>query len=218
MTSTELFCALYDDIKLANVTWWPNYGSFEVVVSAVLTQQTKWENVEKSLLNLAKFNTLSLEEIAKIDVESLANLIKPSGFYNNKAKRLNALCKAVVSEFGDFESFKEYVSREWLISQKGIGAETCDAILCYACEREEMVVDSYALRILGYFGYEFESYDEAKEWLSELDFSVVYAMVLDMSEARVCALYHGLIVEFCKKHLKGKEFSDKAKDIFKEIS
>ena len=68
--------------------WWPNSGSFEVVVGVILTQQTKWEKVEKSLQNLREKEALNLEALSEIDTKELSTLIKPSGFYNTKAKRV----------------------------------------------------------------------------------------------------------------------------------
>ena len=223
MSATELFKALFGCVKLDDFRWWSGYGEFEVVVGAILIQNTNWKNTELALKNLRERGLLELEKIANLSVENLAESVKPSGFYNQKAKRLNSLCKAILAEFGDFESFKFGVSREWLITQKGIGAETCDDILCYACGRDEMVVDSYTLRILGVFGYEFECYDECKEWLSGLDFDEIYALVnlhyknFPCDENAVYALYHGLIVEFCKEHLKGKKFDEFAMNLFENL-
>jgi len=198
-SSLELFKAL----KLQNYNiserdeyWWPNSGTFEVVVGAILTQQTKWESVEKSLERLRENIDISLKSIVKIDIESLREFIKPSGFYNRKSKYLKLISKAILEEFGDFESFKSEVSREWLLSQKGVGQESADSILCYACYRDVMVVDSYTDRILRAFGYEFESYDELQEWMKEGIFSD------DLS--KTYALYHALIVEYSKRHIKGK--------------
>jgi len=182
--------------------WWPEYGSFEVVAGAVLTQNTRWENVEKALKKLRIENgELRIEEIASYDPVYLAELIKPAGFYNQKSKRLIALSRNILREFGDFESFKECVDREWLLSQKGIGFETADSILCYACGRDIMVVDAYTKRLLKKHGYEFESYDEMREWCERgveenwHKLSDKYENSLNLCYAR----FHGKIVEFMKK-------------------
>lgn len=188
--------------------WWPNPLTFEVILGAVLIQNTNWKNAEKALTNLKNSGNDSLEKIVNLDAQILAELIKPSGFYNTKAKRLKTLCKAVYERFGDFENFKENVEREWLMNIKGIGAESCDAILCYACGREVMTVDSYAIRILDFLGYEFESYEEAREWLEGIDYDAVckaYGKKLSMNE--IFARYHGKIVEFCKEYFRGKSLS-----------
>ncbi len=189
--------------------WWPNSGTFEVVIGAILTQQTKWEKVEKSLLNLKEANLLDLKSLAKIDHREIAPLIKPSGFYNTKAKRIKNLCKNIQKEFGNFENFQENVQREWLLSQKGIGEETADSILCYACLKEEMVVDSYTQRILREFGYEFETYEELSSWLKEAianNLSKIYELYeKELSLNQIYARFHGKIVEYAKEHSKGKK-------------
>lgn len=213
---TELFWKLFELNLVKNRYWWPSFGEFEVVVSAILTQNTKWQNVETSLANLRQNGVLNLESLAQIKEMDLANLIKPSGFYNQKAKKLKNLCVNIAKEFGDFEGFK-LVSKEWLISQKGIGAETCSAILCYALGRDEMVVDSYTLRVLGYLNYEFESYDEAREWLEALDFGDIFARSSLSDENEIFCYFHGAIVEFCKAHLKGKVFDEFAKNLLDEL-
>ncbi len=179
--------------------WWPNSGSFEVVVGAILTQQTKWQKVEKSLANLE--GKLTLEELANIDLKELQSLIKPSGFYNTKAKYIKGLCKNILEEFGSFEKFRDEVSREWLLSQRGIGKESADSIFCYACYRDVFVVDSYTDRLLRAFGYEFDSYDEIQEWMQRGIVENVYESKLH----RVYARFHGKIVEFAKDFVKGKK-------------
>ena len=231
MSATELFIALFRAVEIKDFRWWPAFGSFEVVVGAILIQNTAWRNADAALQNLRSKELLSLESIAGLEEVELAEIIKVSGFYNQKARRLSLLCKAIIADFGDFESFKVRVSREWLLTRKGIGAESCDAILCYACERAVMVADSYSARLLGALGYEFESYDELSAWLGELEFGRIYEFVNSANflcdvaakvgklknENGVYALFHGLIVEFCKAHLKGKIFDDFAIEFFDNL-
>ncbi|MGH1600295.1 3-methyladenine DNA glycosylase [Campylobacter majalis] len=206
---TRLFCALFDEFKSdLNALKWPGEGSFEVVIGAILVQNTTWKNVEKALENLRKIDAINLDSIANMQINELALMIKPSGFYNTKAKRLSGLAKAIKKDFFDFENFKQNVSREWLLSIKGVGAETCDAILCYACDRDEMVVDAYAIRILRVFGYEFEGYDEAKEWLSCLDFDKIKSKYLLDDNAHVFKIFHATIMAFAKKYSKGKMINE----------
>ena len=201
--SYELLIELRDKNLLKNSPkhWWPNYGTFEVVVSAILTQNTKWENVEKAL-NKWKIENgeWRIEDVATLDWIYLAKIIKPAGFYNQKAKRLIALSRNILKDFGDFETFKEEVSREWLLAQKGVGFETADSILCYAFGREIMVMDSYTKKLLKKTGYEFESYDEMREWCERGveenwdKISGFYENDLNLCFAR----FHGKIVEFMK--------------------
>ncbi len=188
--------------------WWPNSGTFEVVIGAILTQQTKWQKVEKSLGNLKNADLLSLEALAEVDIKQLQTLIKPSGFYNTKAKRLQALCRNIISEFGSFEQMCEYVDREWLLAQKGLGEESADAILNYACGREIMVVDSYTQRLLEALGYTFESYGQIQEWLqSGIEANLHRISQLydeDLSLSTIYSRLHGKIVEYAKVHIRGK--------------
>ena len=220
MRSTDLFLALlnhksrnFDELK------WPGEGTFGVVLGAILVQNTNWKNVEKALDNLKKASKDSLQGICALENSELATLIKPSGFYNTKAKRLKTLCLAIKNEFGDFGNFKENASREWLISIRGVGAETCDAILAYACGKPYMVVDTYALRIMAYFDYIFESYDEAAEWFSSLDYDEIYKFLDSekFDESEVLKLYHALILEFCKENFKGKILSQNGQEVLDSI-
>ena len=222
MDSTQLFLALKNAGVKADADgplWWPGAGTFEVVVGTVLIQNTNWKNADKALNNLKNANLMSLEGIVKTPAAELALLIKPSGFYNTKANRLKTLCEAIFKKFGDFENFKENVSSEWLLGIKGIGTESCDAVLCYACGREVMVVDSYALRILGFLGYEFESYEEAREWLEAVDSERIceaYGRELEINE--IYAKFHGKIVECCKAHFNGKKLYEAGEKILKNLA
>ncbi len=197
--------------------WWPKSGSFEVIVGALLTQQTKWERVEESLENLKKAGRLSLDAISTASEPQLAALIKPSGFYNTKAVRLRQLCINIKEDFGDFETFQEEVDRAWLLSQKGIGMESADSILCYACFRPVMVVDSYTSRLLGAVGYTLNDYMSIQEWLHEGiedNMDVVTALYGgDVSLNYVYARFHGKIVEFAKEYIQGRKVDLSALDV-----
>ena len=197
--------------------WWPNSGSFEVVVGALLTQQTKWERVEASLENLKKKKLFSLDEIAGASVAHLSELIKPSGFYNTKAARLKQLCLHIKEDFSNFETFQEEVDRDWLLGQKGIGMESADSILCYACFRPVMVVDSYTNRLLGALGYTLDNYMAIQEWLHEgieENMDVVTAFYGgDVSLNYVYARFHGKIVEFAKEYIKGQKVDISVLDV-----
>ena len=205
--SFELFCFLKNQGYLKNPPhklWWPNAGSFEVVVGAILVQNTRWEHAFRVINRLKERGLLSLEGLAKISLVDLQNLMSDLGFFRQKSQRIIALCQNILAEFGDFEGFCEGVSREWLLSQKGVGNETCDSILCYGVLREEMVADKYTYKLLKSYGYELESYEEIKEWLTngllenyeKLCGIYGYAIPLNVLYAR----FHGKIVEYCKEH------------------
>ncbi len=188
--------------------WWPQSGNFEVVIGTILTQQTKWERVEESLANLKEHRLLSLEVLSKANVQQIATLIKPSGFYNTKAQRIQMLCTHILDDFGTFEVFQNEVSREWLLVQKGIGMESADSILCYACKRDVFVVDSYTQRLLGALGYTFEEYMQIQEWMQEgieenlEKIQDIYEYEIELHT--IYARFHGKIVEYAKEHIRGK--------------
>ena len=204
LDSYDLFVFLKDKnlIETKYKYWWPRNDDFEIFLGAILTQNTKWINVEKSLENLSRLNLLDLEKLIEVDIDILIHAITPSGFKNQKSIRIKKICQNIIEEFGDFETFKENVCRDWLLSQKGIGAETADAILCYSCHKDEMVVDSYTNRLLKSFGYEFESYDELKAWLEygiNENFDKIESLYdYDVSLNMIYCRFHGKIVEFMK--------------------
>jgi endonuclease-3 related protein len=135
--------------KYGHQNWWPMSGQFvpkqfEVCVGAILTQNTNWRNVEKALENLIKAKKVSAESMAKTSLPLLEKLIRPSGFYRQKARRLKEFSKFVC----DFDGFYKNVTREQLLAVKGIGRETADSILLYACNKPYFVVDAYTRRLL----------------------------------------------------------------------
>jgi endonuclease-3 related protein len=172
--------------------WWPNSGSFEVLIGAILTQNTTWKNVEKSLKNLE--NNLTFDKFLTLEEDDLKLFIHPSGFYNQKAPRLLQFAKNIKSDFSDFKIFTKKVTREWLLSQKGIGEESADAILCYACSRDVMVVDSYTKRLLKSFEIEFKTYEQYQIFLETPMRKNFPKSELNLRFAR----FHGMIVEYLK--------------------
>ena len=188
--------------------WWPKSGTLEVIIGAILTQQTKWEKVEASLANLKESGLVSLDVLSRADVTEIATCIKPSGFYNTKAKRLQQLSQNILSEFHTFERFQNEVSREWLLTQKGIGMESADSILCYGCGRAVFVIDSYTARLLEALGYSFESYMQIQEWMQEgieVNFDKITQLYdIEITLHTIYARFHGMIVEFAKEHIRGK--------------
>ena len=186
--------------------WWPNSNSFEILVGAILTQNTKWVNVEKSLENLRNLDLLTLEKLSNADLIALTNAITPSGFKNQKSKRLILLAKNIIEEFETFENFSFNTNRTWLLNQKGIGPETADAILCYSCKQEFMVVDKYTAKLLKRYDYEFDSYEQMQEWIvdginenyDKIKTLYGYEITLNKLYSRL----HGKIVEFMKQNPK----------------
>lgn len=194
-----------------NEYWWPNENSFEILIGAILTQNTKWINVERSLSNLKKLNLLSLEALIDVDLVLLIEAITPSGFKNQKSQRLKLLAKNIIDEFVNFETFLKEVDRQWLLKQKGIGFETADAILCYACNREFMVVDKYTQKLVSFVGFEFDNYEDLQSWceygINENLDKIVKLYGYDIPLNKIYCRFHGKIVEFMKinKLSKGEE-------------
>ncbi|ADV45576.1 3-methyladenine DNA glycosylase [Nitratifractor salsuginis] len=185
--------------------WWPNSGSFEVVVGGILTQNANWERVELSLENLRNKGLLNPESLAEYPAASLEALIRPSGFHTAKGRNLRELSRAMLEKFGSFDAFRQEVSREWLLERRGVGPETADAILNYACYREAFVVDSYTARLLAALGYELESYDAVQSWMLEGLAGREKELFAGMPAAQIYARSHGMVVEYCKANRKGRQ-------------
>ena len=132
--------------------WWPGDGPFEVLVGAVLAQNTNWGNVERAIKNLKAAGKLSPEGLHKTKLPELAQLIRPAGYFNVKAKRLKNLIDWFFENYNG--NLKEMFSkkldplREGLLSVKGIGRETADSILLYAGDMPSFAVDAYTYRVL----------------------------------------------------------------------
>lgn len=134
--------------------WWPAEEVFEILVGAVLTQNTAWRNVEKALDNLRARNAMEPRALLNLPQEELAEAIRPSGYFNIKADRLHHLCRWYVAQ-GGFAALAEWPTetlRRELLSVKGVGPETADDILLYAFERPVFVVDAYTFRIFERYG------------------------------------------------------------------
>jgi len=131
--------------------WWPADTPFEVIVGAILTQNTAWTNVEKAIAGLKDRHLLSLEALHSCPEKDLAPIIRSSGYFNQKARRLKEICRFIFGNYsGSLESMLSEdprVLREILLSVNGLGPETVDSILLYAAKRPVFVVDAYTRRI-----------------------------------------------------------------------
>lgn len=146
----ELYHALLDYFGPQH--WWPGDSPFEVLVGAVLTQNTNWNNVERAIDRLKERNLLSPYAIHNAGFLELAETIRPAGYYNIKAKRLKNLVRWLVEEYNaDLDALADLSLprlREDLLAVNGIGRETADSILLYALHRQIFVVDAYTFRVL----------------------------------------------------------------------
>lgn len=195
MTDTlmKIYDLLYERFGPQN--WWPAKTRFEVIVGAILTQSTSWRNVEKAISNLNDAGVLSPDGLLKTDIAKLAELIRPSGYYNTKARKLKAVADFLSENFGSdldllFGRPLDEVRRD-LLGVYGIGPETADSILLYAGGFPSFVVDAYTRRIFGRLGIMPAdlSYEEARNFFMENL----------PSSARLYNEYHALIVRLGKE-------------------
>ena len=145
----QIFNLLFE--RFAPQQWWPGETKDEIIAGAILTQNTNWQNVEKALKNLKDANLMSLEKLYNLDQQALAELIRPAGYYNIKAKRLKSFLKWLFEEhngsLAEIETINTNSLREELLGINGIGRETADSILLYAFGRAVFVIDAYTYRI-----------------------------------------------------------------------
>ena len=152
--------------------WWPAGSPFEVMVGAILTQNTSWRNVEKAIANLKRSGALNLKRLHKMPARRLALLIKPAGYYNLKALRLKNFLNFLVATYrGDLGKMKRQpvaTLRRELLAVKGIGPETADSILLYALGKTAFVVDAYTKRIFSRhkLSEERAGYEEVRNFIS----------------------------------------------------
>lgn len=187
---------LYEKLlkKFGRQEWWPARRDFspkewEICVGAILTQNTNWNNVERALDNLRRKGITSPRGTLKIRTEELERVIRPSGFYRQKAERLKTLARFIL-DFGSFSEFRKNVKRNELLGMKGIGPETCDSILLYACGRPCFVIDSYTRRFVRAFGLDVaEDYESLREFFES---SV-------RKDVELYKEFHALIVEWGKR-------------------
>ena len=132
--------------------WWPGRSAFEVIVGAILTQNTSWTNVEPAIRNLRREKLLTPRAMETVSLARLARLIRSSGYFRQKAKKLKCFVRFLRSEYGGSltRMFRTPTAalREKLLAVHGIGPETADSILLYAGEHPVFVVDAYTRRLL----------------------------------------------------------------------
>jgi len=136
--------------------WWPGESQLEIIVGTVLTQSTNWRNVERAIDNLRAADVLQLRKLCHLDLEKLAELIRPAGFFRLKAKRLQNLVRFIDDRFGSIQRmFQSDLAelRGTLLEVNGIGPETADSILLYAGEYTTFVIDAYTARIAKRHGW-----------------------------------------------------------------
>ena len=180
--------------------WWPADSQFEVMIGAILTQNTHWQNVEKAIDNLKKRNLLSPRKLYRLPQRRLASLITPAGYYNIKAKRLKNFLSFYLKFYnGEPKTMSlkdtQQLRRE-LLSVNGVGQETADSILLYALDKPIFVIDAYTRRILS-------RHDIIKK---DADYGQIQKLFMNNLKKKVKLFneYHALLVrlgkEFCLKN------------------
>lgn len=202
MRADEIYRVLLDN--LGPQGWWPGDSPLEVMVGAVLVQNTAWANVERAIENLKDAGALDAQRLAAMSAEELEPLLRPAGYFRVKSRRLQNLMRWLADRAeGDVQRLRDcdqQALREELLALNGIGPETADSILLYALDMPAMVVDAYTLRIWarhGWIDYEAD-YHALQEHLScELpDDPAIYNEL------------HALIVEVGKRWCKPKPKCD----------
>lgn len=176
--------------------WWPAESRFEMMIGAILTQNTAWTNVEKALSNLRKNDALNFQTLENTPRERLIKWIRPAGFFNQKAVYIQEMVSNIRNRFnGSLDALfalEPFELRRELLAWKGIGKETADSIILYAAEKPVFVIDAYTKRICRRHGWidDKAKYDDVAE---------LFTQHLP-EEVRLFNEYHALIVRTCKDY------------------
>lgn len=185
----KIYNLLLKEYKAQN--WWPvtsQNAQFEIIIGAILTQNTTWKNVEPTIKKLKDNNLLNKENILKVEEQKLANLIRSSGYFKQKARKLKEIAK-----------FNKKASRENLLQVWGVGKETADSILLYAYNQPYFVVDAYTKRIFNRIGFKEKTYEQFQEM-----FHAKLPKYTGLYKE-----YHALIVRHAKETCKTKPLCNK---------
>ncbi|MEM4367061.1 MAG: hypothetical protein QW035_02940 [Candidatus Anstonellales archaeon] len=169
--------------------WWPAKTRFEVMVGAILTQNTAWSNVEKAIAELKRVDLLRPEKLANAKLKAVEEAIRSSGYYRQKAKRIKKIARF-------FLAHRRSAGREELLALEGVGPETADSILLYAYGKPYFVVDAYTRRMLEVHGIKRKTYD---------DYAWLFVSALPRN-AKLYKEFHALIVRLGKEWLKEKRW------------
>ncbi len=197
----ELLQTIYDRLlaTFGHQRWWPAETPFEVILGAILTQNTAWKNVATAIGNLRRYDLLRFDSLCGLSTQELATLVRSSGFYNEKAKKIKTFCNHILAEWGG--DLVEYLAQDMealradLLGIRGIGPETANSIVLYAAFKPSFVVDAYTYRIFSRHGWVEESisYDELREY---------FMGVMD-SDVSLFQEFHALLVRtghlYCRK-------------------
>lgn len=198
MNLLDLYYKLLEVFGYQN--WWPVDYEYhkthktnpkdEIIIGAILTQNTAWKNVEKALDNLKMHKSMSLKKIIEIDDTTLQKLVRPAGFFKRKSKILKDIANMLETKS---------VDRKTLLNINGIGKETADSILLYAYDKPFFVIDTYTKRILGrIYNIHLKEYDEYAEYIkSQIPKNI-----------DIYKEFHALIVKLAKEYCRKKPQCD----------
>lgn len=201
MTQADTILAMYEAMSnaLGPSNWWPGDTPFEIAIGAILTQNTNWKNVEKAISSLKENELLDAESMHGLPIVELANLIRPAGYFNIKARRIFNFLAFLRDEVDyDLLALKGQsleVLRPKILGVNGIGPETADSILLYALDFPTFVVDAYTARMMGRHGLSYE----------DINYHELQAIFMDALPQDVALYneYHALIVrigkDWCRK-------------------
>ncbi|BCA85699.1 endonuclease III [Enterococcus saigonensis] len=193
--------ALYQKMfqKMGPQGWWPADSKEEIILGAILVQNTNWQNAAISLKNLKAVTGFSSSQIASLSIENLQELIRPSGFFKSKSQAIHEIFTWLIPFNSNFLKVKNYYGkslRKKLLSFHGIGEETADVLLLYVFDVSVFVADTYARRLFTQLGTpELHNYQSLKKLVDLSRFTLVEAQE-----------FHGLIDEFGKVFLKRNTF------------
>ena len=192
----EIYERLYD--RYGPQYWWPGQTCFEIIIGAILTQNTNWKNVEKAIINLNEKGCLSPVKLHVMPTEEIAPLIRPAGYFNLKAQRLksflNWLFEKQDGSLDNLRAMSPSTLRENLLFIKGIGPETADSICLYAFDKPIFVVDTYTARIFGRHGM-------LEPGCGYHDIQELFHAGLNR-DIKLFNEYHALLVRLGKEHCK----------------
>lgn len=180
--------------------WWPGRTKMEIVVGAILTQNTNWSNVERAIVQLRQARCLNFKALEAVPESELAQMIRPAGYFNVKARRLKSFVIALGKDYGG--SLRRLFSlplaelREWLLAVNGIGPETADSIMLYAAGKPVFVIDAYTRRFMSRHGW-------CPADIGYEELARCFAEQLP-EDAGLFNEFHALIVRLGKEHCRTK--------------
>lgn len=189
----DLYNTLFD--HYGNLQWWPSESDDETVIGCILTQNTSWKNVEKAIETMKESGIITLEDVKALPEDKLKELIRSSGFFNQKSRYLKEISNAIINNYTSIENMKNKNMKEvedFISGIKGVGNETKESIMLYALDYPVFVVDAYTFRFLErYYGIKLTR-KEVRE-IAEKEFS----------DANTLKNFHGMLVnlgkDFCRK-------------------